>query len=218
VSVNGSDDELEAMQGSLPARTEELATLVGTVSYKCLEDSLRVFRMLQESNPGLRLQVIGNTGWVPQSLRGQADVLVCGALSRQEVLSRLQRSRFYISTTQAENSFNAAAEGAYLAAQSLISDIPAHTELLEGESFERLRVPGVATPMLWVRRNELRGLNLKSWDCVISELIAHALHGLAGSSSSLARGHLPLAGAGDERNHQEGQQGGYADQVGRSGV
>jgi hypothetical protein len=218
LAVNGSDDELEMLRSPPPARAEEIATLVGTVSYKCLDDSLRVFRMLKEANPGLRLEVIGNASWVPESLRGQPDVLLRGALSRQEVLSRLRRSKFYISTTLAENSYNAAAEGAYLAAQALISEIPAHAELLDGESFERVRVPGVATPMLWVRRNELRALNLKSWDCAISEMIEHAAWCLRASGRSLARGDLALARASDDRNYHQGQEGGHADQISRSRV
>jgi hypothetical protein len=84
----------------------------------------------------------------------------------------LCQSKFYISSTYAENSYNGAAEGAFLANESYISDIPPHRELLVGESVEPISFPGLHRPVLHLARDQLKGVNLKSWHTVITEMIA----------------------------------------------
>jgi len=123
LSINGSDDELEALRKPTGQR-EPIATVVGTISYKALEDSYRTFKQLQQAHPGLKLVLIGEPAWIPDNLRSNPDVIVRGLLGRAAVIEYLHRSRFYISTTRVENSFNCAAEGAFLAAESYLSDIP----------------------------------------------------------------------------------------------
>jgi hypothetical protein len=46
----------------------------------------------------------------------------------------LRRPRIYMSATHIENSYNAAAEGAFLAQETLTPDIPPHREVLQGEN------------------------------------------------------------------------------------
>jgi len=172
VSVNGSDDELASLRGDEAVQRDNLATVVGTISYKALDESLLVFNSLQRDNPGLKLAIIGDPALVPKAVARHPDVTLRGILGRPQVIECLSRSRFYISTTRVENSYNAASEGAYLAEESFISDIPPHRELFAGETVERCSSPGLTRPLLRVRRADLKGLNLKSWDTVAHEMLA----------------------------------------------
>ena len=172
VSVNGSDDEIAQLEVKSTAPRENIAAVVGTTPYKALEDSHRVFELLKSTNPQLQLKLIGNPSWVPRALRATDGVIVCGVLARPEVMNCLRKSRYYISTTRIENSYNAASEGIFLADESYVSDIGPHMELLAKEKFETVSVPGVGRTILKVRRDGLLGLNLKSWATVIGEMMA----------------------------------------------
>jgi len=172
LSVNGSDDELARLHGRPRDEWSPIATAVGTISYKALEHAYRIFQSLKTDSPQLRLMIVGDPSLVARALRRAPDVTCLGTLPRPEVIALLQRSRFYLSTTYAENSYNCAAEGIFHALESYISDIPPHRELLEGEPCTALQVPGLNRAMLHLHRDRLNGLNLKSWDSVISEMIA----------------------------------------------
>jgi hypothetical protein len=174
VSVNGSDDEIAALREEHAGKREEFATVVGTIRYKALEDSARVFQVLKQTHPDLQLEIIGNEAWIPQTVRSIPGAIVRGQLDRPAVIDRLRRARFYITTSLVENSYNAASEGIFLADESYISDIGPHRELLAGERCERILLGGMPRPLIHVQRRQLRGLNLKSWDTVIVEMIARA--------------------------------------------
>jgi glycosyltransferase involved in cell wall biosynthesis len=184
LAINGADDELQSLQ-SRPTKSAEIATVVGTHEHKGLRDCLPVFRMLQAKHPGLRLMVIGDPRGVPDVVRNHRDTHLLGALPRADVIEYLRRSRYYISTTRVENSCNAASEGIFLAESSLISDIPPHAELLSGERFELASVRGCSRPLLRVERCHLRGFSLRSWDELITEMVATTYAALQRSTSEL---------------------------------
>jgi hypothetical protein len=171
LSVNGSDDELAWLQSRQGSVKEDIATVVGTASYKALDDSYRLFASLRSTDAKLRLIIIGEPKWIPRGLARKPGVVICGLESRTGVIDWLRRARIYISTTRIENSYNAAAEGIFFADESYISDIGPHRELLAGLPFERMSLPGVSMPMLHVRRDQLAGENLKSWEAVVLEMI-----------------------------------------------
>jgi len=172
LSVNGSDDELDYLQDPRVENKEFIATVVGTHRYKALKDSFRVFEMLKQKNGRLKLIILGNEKWVPRDLRGKQDVVVRGMIKRSEVFDCLRRTKFYISTTSVENSYNAASEGVVFADESYISDIGPHRELLMNSQYDQISVPGVSRPLLHVKRENLSGVNLKTWDTVVLEMIA----------------------------------------------
>src|SRR5262249_17253759 len=120
LSVNGSDDELAAVHAGHAGARDNIATVVGTYSYKALHESYAVFAALKKAHGELMLPIIGTTDRIPQDLRRRPDVTVTGNLSRAEVIERLRRSRFFISTTQIENSYNSASEGIFFADESYI--------------------------------------------------------------------------------------------------
>jgi len=172
LSVNGSDDELSFLSERDIGQKDNTATILGTYSYKAVGDSYRIFQMLRRRDPALQLVIIGDKSGIPQAVRGDKGVNTTGLLNRKEVLAWLRKTKYYISTTRVENSYNAAAEGVFLADESYISDIPPHRELLEGERFTRVSVPDVETPLLHVQRRELTGKNLKSWRDVVKNMIS----------------------------------------------
>jgi hypothetical protein len=171
LSVNGSDDELLHLQNGYMGERQNVAMVVGTASYKALGESFRVFEILRNTNVGLKLVVIGNPEWVPKSLKGRRDVVIRGLLQRSEVIEALRSASFYISTTRIENSYNAAAEGIFLAEESYISDIGPHRELLRDMDFEEVSVTGVGQSLLHVRRVNLTPANLRSWETVVTQMI-----------------------------------------------
>lgn len=178
VSVNGSDDELAEIHKPAVQIRENIAVVVGTFRYKALHDSLRVFEHLRAANPELTLEIFGNPDWVPPAVARAPSVVVRGSVSRAALIDRLRQARFYVSTTRVENSFNAAAEGVFLAEQSWVSDIGPHLELLEGLPATRVRVPGVDRELLQVSRQDLRPLHLLTWDQVIRDMLARAQRAL----------------------------------------
>ena len=171
LATNGNDDELALLAAGIRPLPEELATAVGTFSYKGLGDAFRIFQTARERHPELKFTVIGEPRAIAPWLRRQPEVLIRGTLDRPAVMDILRRSRFYISATHVENSYNGAAEGTFLAQESVISDIPAHRELLQNEPHELIRIPGLDRPFFQVQREQLTGVNLKSWHTLISEMI-----------------------------------------------
>jgi glycosyltransferase involved in cell wall biosynthesis len=177
LSVNGSDDELAHLQSGQVLAKERIATVVGTYRHKALDDSCRVFDMLRSNDDALKLLMFGDAEWIPQHVRTHPHVVVMGNRTRSEVIATLRTSKYYISTTRVENSYNAASEGIFFADESYISDIGPHRELLDGMPYDHVAVPGVARPMLHVVGQRISGANLKSWDEVVGEMIARIKSG-----------------------------------------
>lgn len=171
LSVNGSDDELKYTFVSA-GPSDEVAVVVGTYRYKALDDAYRVFEMLRAKNDQLKLAIIGREQYLPRELRRREGVLVRDQLPREKVVEYLSRARYYISTTLIENSYNAASEGVFLAAESYVSDIGPHRELLQSSRHEIVSVPGVRQPMIHVRRADASPDVLKSWEQVITDMLA----------------------------------------------
>jgi hypothetical protein len=174
LSPNGGDDELAYIRGGPAACKDNIATVLGTYRYKALEESLRVFNELKSGNSELKLIVIGEPDGVPTCLLQRCDVVIRGTLEHSEVIECLRRTKFYISTTYAENASNAVSEGVFFADESYISDIGPHRELLRGSAFARVSFTGLRKPLLHVRRSDLSAAGLTTWDSVVMEVHAAA--------------------------------------------
>lgn len=173
LSVNGSDDELDYLRnGDQQKKRDNVATVVGTYKFKALRDSCHVFEMLRARDDKLKLMIIGNEKIIPDELRHDKNIIVTGVLERRDVIACLRRTKYYISTSYIENSYNAASEGIFSADESYVSDIGPHRELLRNMPFDQISVPGMRRPVLYVRRENVSGANLKAWEDVIAELIA----------------------------------------------
>lgn len=176
LSVNGSDDELADAGNEGRPSTQPLATVVGTYAYKALDESARVFDALRTSDPDLKLVIFGDETLVPPSLARRRDVVLRGSQPRETVIDTLRRSRYYISTTQIENSYNAASEGIFLAGESFVSDIGPHRELLSALPHLRVTLPGTTQPLLSVKRADVSVTGLQRWDDVITAMNEHIQH------------------------------------------
>lgn len=182
VSVNGSDEEISFYNSSCAEEKDKIAVVIGTYSYKALEDSYHVFKMLRAKNDQLKLIIIGDEKKIPYSLRNNHDVNLVGSISSNEVFNYLRKAEFYISTTYIENSYNAASEGIFFANESYISDIGPHRELIAGLYFEEILVPNIKKPLLHLKKEIIKPLNLKTWDTVISEMVRYIVEINANSS------------------------------------
>jgi hypothetical protein len=171
LSVNGSNDELAYLQNKCAQKKEHIAVVLGTETYKALDDSCLVFDMLRQGNSRLELMIIGNERLIPGNVRRKSNVIPTGVLPRSEVIEWLRKAKYYISTTYIENSYNAASEGVCFADESYVSDLGPHREFLKNVPFDQVSIPGMRRPVLHVRRENMSGANLKTWEQVITEVI-----------------------------------------------
>lgn len=182
LSVNGCDDELREAQRADAHPRHPVAVVVGTYPYKAVEESCQVFDALKAADPRLTLVIFGDPRLVSTAIRARRDVVMKGSRPRGDVIGELLAAKYYISTTLIENSSNAASEGAFLAAESYVSDIGPHRELLHGLKHDRVVLTSSGRPLLHVMRTELTNLHLKTWAEVIAEMNAridqelHAAH------------------------------------------
>jgi hypothetical protein len=183
LSVNGSNDELAVLMEDSIQSKSDIAVVIGTHRYKALTESFSIFEMLRYTRcEGLKLAIIGSSENIPKYIRLNPNVLVKGLLPRVEVINCLRAARYYISTTYIENSYNAASEGIFFADESYISDIGPHKELMFGMPYEMVYVPNVPRSIMYIKRKEVSGTNIKSWEDVVSEMIAKVRQVLSVSS------------------------------------
>jgi len=171
LSINGSDHEINFLQNKPATEKNNMAVILGTQRYKALLDSYCIFETLKKSNKLLKLFVIGDKSSIPKQLINNESVVLTGVISQNEVIKLLKKTKYYISTTRTENSFNAASEGVIFADESYISDIAPHRELLESEPFERVSIPHLSNSVLKIKGENIAGKNLKLWDIIITEMV-----------------------------------------------
>jgi hypothetical protein len=107
------------------------AITVGTYSYKNLPATLALFKKLRSQSVTLqKLLIVGDPTLIPSHVASDLHVEILGRKSHGDVLALLAQSQAYISSSQIENSSNAALEGILLCKNSYLSDIPSHRELV----------------------------------------------------------------------------------------
>lgn len=115
--------------------------------------------------------MVGNKKNIPEYFINDDNVILKGNIKHNEVIELLKKTKYYISTTKMENSFNAASEGIIFADESYISDIEPHRELLENETYKILSIPNLSNKVLNVKKINIEGKNLKLWNDIILEMI-----------------------------------------------
>jgi len=170
ISTNGNDDEINNY-GNI-YQYDNIAVIVGTYSYKNIEDSIIVYNYLKNTNSrDLKLYIIGDKKFLPSNIFNDKNITCLGLLPRSEVIKLLKKSRYYISTTLLENSFNAAAEGLFLSNESFISDIEPHFELVYNYNYNMLEVNTLNCRIIHIYKKDIQINNLKKWETIINELI-----------------------------------------------
>jgi len=184
LSVNGSDEELGCLEADYKQPKDHIATVVGTHKYKSVKDSYLVFEMLKQKESSLKLMIIGDEKALSKDLLEKKDVIIKGILKESEVIDCLRKTKYYISTTLIENSWNAASEGVLFADSSYLSNIGPHRELLLNVPFDSVKIPGMVSPLIYVNNGCMAALNLKTWEQIIADMIAkvNAMEGLHKSS------------------------------------
>jgi hypothetical protein len=127
--------------------------------------------MLRKSNSQLKLIIIGNKKTIPKYLLKNKNIIFTGLIKRNDFIDLLSKTRYYISTSLIENSSIATSEGIFFADESFISDIPPHRELLNNMHFNEVSIPDIERLLLHIKRENISGMNLKSWDIVIIEML-----------------------------------------------
>lgn len=178
ISVNGSDDEIDAykIESSHQKTSENIAVAVGTCRYKCIDDAYKIYLHLRKNNSHLKLIIAGIEKDVPSYIRKDSQVSLCGVLTQQEICTLLHKAKYYITTTLIENSYNAAAEGIFFSQESFISNIGPHRELLQNSHYQMLNHFKTRIPSLHVNRKNVDLTLLKSWDVVIREMLQNMIN------------------------------------------
>ncbi|MCX6232334.1 MAG: hypothetical protein NTZ33_12420 [Bacteroidetes bacterium] len=172
LSVNGGDDEISHLNNKLIEKKEDIALVIGTQWYKAIKDSYYIYEMLKSKEPRLKLVIIGNDKYIPSFIKNDKDIEIINKfLDRIEIVNYLKKSKYYISTTMIENSYNAISEGIFFADESFISDIEPHQELLKNLTIENVSIPNIKRSIIHIYRNNINGANLKSWNDIIIEMI-----------------------------------------------
>lgn len=174
LSLNGSDDELNHLHNRTIVNKDNIAVIIGTQKYKALLDAYKIYESLKKKNNFLKLILVGDINNIPKQLKNNKNVILKGIINQNEVIKLLQKSKYYISTTKIENSFNSAAEGIILADESYISDIGPHKELLKNENCEMIKINALSYEIFKIKKKNIEGKNLKSWNDIIVEMIEKA--------------------------------------------
>jgi len=172
LSANGSDDELKMISKFKSSnKFDNIAVLFGTYYHKNLVDSFKIFKYLQSQNKEMHLHIFGDTTTIPIEIKADPKVIIEGMQERSSIINLLRRASFYINTSLVENSWNAAAEGIFLAKESFISDIPAHRELISGFNYENLNIMDTVVPILRLKNEKLKTNHLTTWDDEIRKIV-----------------------------------------------
>jgi len=172
VSKNGSNEEIDLFfRRDKNKKFKDFAVILGTHKHKFLERSYEKFKELNKIFPELRLMIIGDISPIPQIILNDNLIEVTGVIDRSEARKIISDARYYISTTLIENSFNAAAEGIFLAKESYISSIGPHLELLKDLPYKIEKNMNFKIDFLQIDSANLDTRNLVTWEQVILDII-----------------------------------------------
>ena len=175
VSVNGADDEIQSFQSNnTELNNKNSVVCVGTHAYKRVDKIYKIFRELSVSESNLKLIIIGDQSNIPRKILSDPSVSATGIISRNEVISYLANSKYYVTCSEVENSYNAASEGIFLAQYSYISDIEPHLELLDNLNFTFKKFNCLDEQMIFIKKINLDTRNLQTWDQVVTNMLLKA--------------------------------------------
>jgi hypothetical protein len=172
VFQNGDDEQLSILSKK-KNNYINIATIVGTIWYKKINYSFKIFEFLLKKNPNLKLIIIGNPKNISKHIIDHKNVEIKGVLKHNQVLDFLKISKYFICSSLCENSFNSISEGVSLAETSIVSSIPSHIEFLR--KFKKANLVLSTVPLKhFVIKNDYKvaSKSLLKWDNLIkSKLI-----------------------------------------------
>lgn len=166
--LNGSNDEINRSKFS--NTYNDYAVAVGTHPYKRIDRVVECYDFLKKKYNLKKLYIFGKKRRIHKKY--PKDIEFLGLRPRHEVIGYIENSKFYISCTTTENSFNAASEGIFLSENSLISNIGPHRELLENEHKKEIIVNN--KKMFFLNKSELKLKNVMDWNTIIKLMLKHA--------------------------------------------
>lgn len=175
VLPNGIDDLLLSCIQNLCLKEEamekQFALTVGTMPYKRIDRTIVAWKLYCERERiDIPLRIVGRSS--PEILRLSRRIKgleLFDSLPRSQIYEMMRESRIFFSSSEVENSPNAALEALFLTRETCLSDIPSHRELV-GNNTQSFSVNGF--PYIFVKRKnyEENELLFRSWATIVSEM------------------------------------------------
>jgi hypothetical protein len=169
VFQNGDDEQLRTLRKK-NNNYLNIATIVGTIWYKKINYSFKIFEFLQKKNLYLKLIIIGNPKSIPNHIINNKNVEIKGVLNHNQVIDYLKVSKYFICSSLCENSYNSISEGVSLAETSIVSSIPPHIEFLSKFKKKILALNTIPLKHFVIKSNfKAASKSLFKWDNLIKD-------------------------------------------------
>jgi hypothetical protein len=166
---NGDDEQLRTLRKK-NNNYLNIATIVGTIWYKKINYSFKIFEFLQKKNLYLKLIIIGNPKSIPNHIINNKNVEIKGVLNHNQVIDCLKVSKYFICSSLCENSYNSISEGVSLAETSIVSSIPPHIEFLSKFKKKNLALNTIPLKHFVIKSNfKAASKSLFKWDNLIKD-------------------------------------------------
>jgi len=166
---NGDDEQLKTLSKN-NNNYLNIATIVGTIWYKKINYSFKIFVFLQKKNPNLKLIIIGNRKFISKHIIDNKYVRIKGVLKHKQVIDYLKVSKYFICSSSCENSYNSISEGVSLAETSIVSSIPPHIEFLSKFKKKNLALNTIPLKHFVIKNNfKAASKSLFKWDNLIKD-------------------------------------------------
>ena len=175
VLPNGVDDLLinsaQKLCGKPKATEQQLALTVGTMPYKRIDRTIIAWRQYCEREGiNIPLTIVGRiTPDVLTFSKRIKGIDLLEQIPREQLYELMSESSIFFSSSEVENSPNAALEALLLSRKVCLSDIPAHRELI-GSNAPRLSINGFPYLIVKQRNYEKYGILFKSLAAIVSEM------------------------------------------------
>lgn len=116
------------------------ALVVGTESYKRLFLAYKVFMSIKKTYKLKKIIIVGKLSWINCILKLNKNIITFNNPTKEEYISLISNSTFFISSSYVENSSNAALDGILFARYTILSDIPSHNEMLAAHKTKKILI------------------------------------------------------------------------------
>ncbi|PIP92426.1 MAG: hypothetical protein COW00_00865 [Bdellovibrio sp. CG12_big_fil_rev_8_21_14_0_65_39_13] len=167
---NGIDEYLMESDTD-PCLKAQYAISIGTKYYKRIDKVIEIFKVLNSSYSELEFKIIGPSLGQNKFNRYGLDIEFIDNLPQLAVYSILRQTKFFVSASSVENSPNSLLEAILLAEKCIISDIPAHRDLLKRLGVDKINKLKIGNEFfLEIQKVNVSLLkNSLSWDHIIKK-------------------------------------------------
>jgi len=167
--VLGNSSELD---GAIPTnlKKEPYAIVLGTTSYKRVDQTYELFRMHGEKLGIKRLRIVGQSKNILRRISDDPTVEIVEFIPERDLVFALATAKYFISSSEVENSPTAALEGIAVTGSAILRKIPAIVELLGDSDHEEIDCNGVKYVLLESRRQLSLATDV-SWSQIVEKML-----------------------------------------------